>query len=559
MYQIPGYPEPTPEDAARYQREKKALLSKIPDMVWKGLKDESAYVRIAAASMIEYAPEAERTNLIRDGLGDISLSVREASASMIKYAPEAERTNLIRKGLEDEWSVREVAVKMIEYAPEAERMNLIRKGLEDISAYVRKTAASMIEYAPEAERTNLIRDGLGDISLPVHKTAASMIEYAPEAERMNLIRKGLEDKWSVREVAVKMIEYAPEAERMNLIRKGLEDISAYVRKTAASMIEYVPEAEQEALRDIVVRFIRKGLEEEDVGVRKASASMIKYAPEAKRADLIRKGLEDERAYVRKEAASMIKYAPEAEQDALWDIVVRFIRKGLEDEDEFVQEAAEDMIEYVPEAKRGELQEYVSPPLEHVEVSPEELEELEKLAQKTPLYKKAPEKFFRADFEKGGSRTTLLDKVPGDAEKTLKEKVIIRHVRFPAFEAWSDMFEAYDFWKEKGFDYVPIEPILGVRPDRKEAMVVAAFSRVLGPSVAMWKEKTPLFLEQIDTSVRRIIEALEERGVKHGHTHEGNFCLVFNKKDDGTPDLTKPPRVYAIDFDMAASSPPGKGA
>jgi hypothetical protein len=302
-----------------------------------------------------------------------------------------------------------------------------------------------------------------------------------------------------------MIEHAPEEERANLLRACLEDRDWLVRVTALKTIKHIPEEERSEI-------IRTGMEDKTVHVRRAAANMIEYAPEMERADLIRISLEDEDALVRKTAASVIKYAPEEE--------------------------------------RGDLRERVSPPPEL------ETTDLERLAQETPLYNKAPETFGRADFEKGGSRTTLLDKVPGGSEKTLKGKVIIRHIPFPALKTWSDAFEASNFWKEKGFDYVPIEPIVGMRTDPKEATSVAVFSRVLGPSVAMWKEKSTLFLEQIEASMRRIIKALEEQGVEHGHTHEGNFCLVFHKKEDGkTPDLTKPPRVYAIDFDMAASSPP----
>ncbi len=58
-------------------------------------------------------------------------------------------------------------------------------------------------------------------------------------------------------------------------------------------------------------------------------------------------------------------------------------------------------------------------------------------------------------------------------------------------------------------------------------------------------------------MKRIESALQELGVAHGHTHFGNFVLVFVRDAKGEPDLSHPPRVYVIDFDQAVSTGPEK--
>ena len=227
-----------------------------------------------------------------------------------------------------------------------------------------------------------------------------------------------------------------------------------------------------------------------------------------------------------------------------------IQKGLDDEDRNVRRAAAEMIAYAPEGERTKLL------AQYQQNMPEKGENLEHLVETTPLYTHTPPRFFRARFQKSGSRTTLLDAVPGQPGKTLKERVIIRHIPFSAYAAWARAFEASDFWKERGFDYVPVEPIVSAQTDAENATEVAVFTRVLGPSVATWEQNTVLFRDNIDTDVRRLKDALRELGIEHGHLHENNFCLVFDKTKKGDADLTKPPRVYVIDFDMAVSSGPG---
>ena len=61
------------------------------------------------------------------------------------------------------------------------------------------------------------------------------------------------------------------------------------------------------------------------------------------------------------------------------------------------------------------------------------------------------------------------------------------------------------------------------------------------------------LNTIDEQVEKIKKALETLGVAHGHTHENNFIVYFDRDEQGEPILEKPPKVYVIDFDRAVSS------
>ncbi|KKR67602.1 MAG: hypothetical protein UU08_C0013G0002 [Candidatus Uhrbacteria bacterium GW2011_GWE2_40_58] len=146
-------------------------------------------------------------------------------------------------------------------------------------------------------------------------------------------------------------------------------------------------------------------------------------------------------------------------------------------------------------------------------------------------KKHPQGFFRKQFEKTGSGTTLLG---GE----LKERVIVRSIEPQTLMSWKAAFENREFWKAKGFEIVPVEPIVGIKPSKKGIKEVHVFTRVIpGPSVAKWE-----------------VDGLAELKIEHGHLHDNNFVLYFHRTPDGKADLSKPPMVYVIDFDQAISSP-----
>ena len=183
----------------------------------------------------------------------------------------------------------------------------------------------------------------------------------------------------------------------------------------------------------------------------------------------------------------------------------------------------------------------------------DLIKLKEIATETRLYDNTPDKFVRQAFDKSGSETTLLETTPGDKERTLKNKVIVRHIGLEPYLNWKRTYESVDFWKDRGFDYVPTEPIVGVL-SHKDPLKISVLARVLnGPTVARWEKEGGTFIKEIRLQVDHIKKALIDLNIEHGHTHDSNFVVMFPRLENGEADISKPPRVYVIDFDAAKSS------
>ncbi len=167
-----------------------------------------------------------------------------------------------------------------------------------------------------------------------------------------------------------------------------------------------------------------------------------------------------------------------------------------------------------------------------------------------LYNGIHEPFIHKKQSKTGSSTTLL----GDSttfDFSLKYRATIRTLKFDCYQTWRYAYENSDFWSSMGFDYVPIEPIIGVREsDDPTNSNVEVYTKVLGNSIDNWLKKTDLFREDLIAQKSKIIKALELLNIEHGHDHGDNFCMWFYKNTDGTPDFSRPPRVYMIDFDRS---------
>jgi hypothetical protein len=151
---------------------------------------------------------------------------------------------------------------------------------------------------------------------------------------------------------------------------------------------------------------------------------------------------------------------------------------------------------------------------------------------------------RKKFEKTGSETTLLG-------GKLKDKLIIRHINPEAFLTWQSLYEDYKTWKENGFDYVPIEPIQSYNLN-KEKNIVNVYSGVLDLNFEEWyKISNKMFYKELSDKKEKIIDVLNTLKVEHGHLHDENFCLRFERDSDGTP-ILKEPKIYLIDFDASGS-------
>ena len=432
---------------------------------------------------------------------------------------------------------------------------LIQQALKNKGSILRLTAVSMIQYAPEQERAILIRQALKDEIPIVRASVARMIQYAPEQEQealrlqiASLIQRAPKDKDFVDlESVLLIIQYASKQEQeafrlqvANFICQAFKNKGPVILLAAARMIQYAPEQEQEALRLQVANLIQEALRYGNSVIRESVTTTIQYAPEQERANLIHQALKDEDFGVRASATEMIQYAPEQERANL-------IRQALKDKEPVVRISAIRMIKYAPEQEKEALYKQM---YEEAKLKPRKLQ---RLADETPLYRDAKGKFVRKPFPKTGSEVVLLNKVPG-REVSLKEQVIVRRIDIPAYLEWKKTFEAHSLWQQRDFDYVPVEPILRIQLSKNQPTKVNVFTRVIrGPAVAEWEEKSGMFLPQIHQQVEKIKQVLQELGIEHGHLHEGNFVLYFSRDKDGKADLTKPPRVYVIDFDQAVSS------
>ncbi|MDD3159728.1 MAG: HEAT repeat domain-containing protein [Candidatus ainarchaeum sp.] len=153
---------------------------------------------------------------------------------------------------------------------------------------------------------------------------------------------------------------------------------------------------------------------------------------------------------------------------------------------------------------------------------------------------------RAQLRKTGSKLVLL----GGPQLN---KSIVRIVSKKSYLAWKRAFEARDFWKSKGFDYVPIEPILN-RPNGKYRIYSTktkrqyrVFAKVLGPSLERYENKVvnKNLIKYVESQRLKIIQGLRELGIEHKHPHRENFCIEI---------VGGMPRVYIIDMDRAQIMP-----
>ena len=162
-----------------------------------------------------------------------------------------------------------------------------------------------------------------------------------------------------------------------------------------------------------------------------------------------------------------------------------------------------------------------------------------------------------DFEKlkmkkwktGGKMETLGDRFLG--------KMITKYVPLDGFLAWQKLYESPEMWKNAGFDYVPIEPIISFKNDKKFPGLVKVQTGVLGMTVQGYKDlEWGKFLRFIENKMVSIKKVTRSSGVIYDysamyHWREGNFCLRWEKLGySGKINWTKLPRVYLIDFDYA---------
>jgi hypothetical protein len=139
----------------------------------------------------------------------------------------------------------------------------------------------------------------------------------------------------------------------------------------------------------------------------------------------------------------------------------------------------------------------------------------------------------------------------------QEKVVARDFPIDRYLVWKKAFESYETWQRRGYNYVPIEPIIGVKKigaglnaDRS-FRDLRVFSGFVGITADAWFKKNTRHATHIMNEMTRISAILVgDLKIAHGHPHVGNFGLAFPRKSDGSFDYEQKPRLYLIDFDLA---------
>lgn len=391
----------------------------------------------------------------------------------------------------------------IEKMPMSERSIFIQRQLFSEDIKVLKKAVFMIQFAPESEQKELIDKALNNNNPEIQKRAASIIWLIPEDERLDLENKVTE-----------------------IINRNFNSGNVELQKLAVSMFWLLPESE-------ISSYIKKVLNIENLQVRKEAIFMIKFAPRLEQTDLLEKFFDSKDIKVLKIAASVINQIPESDQDYFKEKVKKIVEKNIDDDDPKIKKAAISMIRYVPESDKKYFFDYA--------VS----NGLSKMFIESPLYDDVnldSDSFKRGYLDKTGSETTLLG-------GQLLEKSIVRHIEPAAFLAWQKIYDNYEIWQDTGFDYVPVEPIQAYR-FRKDKGIVDVFSGVLDLNLDEWLERTSLFKKELEEQRDKIRAVVDGQKINHGHIHERNFVLSFFRKEDGSPDFSKVPRLYVIDFDEA---------
>lgn len=449
--------------------------------------------------------------------------------------------DLILRGLENKNpQIQILAADYIWEVPKKQLTNLILQGLENKNPKVQKSAFESISKLPPEKITDFIILGLNHPNSQVQIVAASNIYLSPEINRESLIQKGLENSnVLVKIVSLGNISFLSENDRLKIVNQCL-DFDTNLLKKVIYHIMPAPGEDPELEQNITNR-AWLGLESPDINTQIDAAGLIHFSAkeeipklQQKIAEIIKHELKNPDIKIQKSIIDFFEYLSDLQFPELRTILFKKIEEGLRDSNIEVQRIALSMASGLLPDKRKEIFE-----LAIKQGLGEEL-------IKPPLYKNRDinsENFSRHQFDKTGSGTTLI----GGA---LKDKTIIRHIEPEAFLSWQKIYENHELWKEYGFDYVPIEPMISYKLNKNG--LVDVHSGVLDLSFDQWRRKSSLFVSELCDERDAILKALDEQNINHGHAHDDNFCLRFFRDSEGKVDFTKKPRLYLIDFDQAIS-------
>jgi len=520
MYEVSGQDEISVHAYERYMRDKgadeqirQAAEDSLPNLEKKIRSNTSEYT---------IAP------VIEEGLANKDVRLQELYAGMIGKAPERQRGHLIEIALAtDESKVQKKASDFILYTPADVRAGLqeklaevIRQGLAQPDPALQETYSGLIGCTSELQIGGLIEQVFTTGSIRAQKVCAGQIGFADPLDHAKLVD-----------------------ELTSIIERGMADTDVDTQVAYARMTQYASPDKRSELESRKLELVHQGLASADPSTRKAWARVIRNIPSDKTIfveEAFATG-DLEVAEICMRAGSTESLAPFGElpvevQDRLRVQIGVAVARGLEGDDMKTQGICLRMLKYAPDAQKNSLLQIAKDRLGDAVVEP-------------PLYKDkavSDDSLSRVGFEKTGSKTTLIG---GE----LKGKTIIRQIEPDAFMTWERLYDDHKLWKGAGLDYVPIEPIQSFKLDREG--LVDVFSGVLDLSFRAWSDMGGEFLSELKQDRQRIVDILQAQGIKHGHTHDDNFCLRFFRDENGKVDFSRKPRIYLIDFDQAVSPAP----
>ncbi len=532
MYEIPGTPELTRRALARYVQDKKSQDGGIQELVRaKQHSSDDLERRRKRISDYHYEmlkklraqPQPEKqAALVRDGLTSGDPERAQASLHMTDELDLEFRAPLVALGLSaTEPSVRHASACAISGVSKENAVSLYQIGLNMEDPEVRKICIDQFIYLRPSD--DLLRpilevclqsrySDVQRIPLAFFPSLPKDFQEKVRAKVLSLLHNGLENPdpkeqaaW-IAEADLKSLDDPRLWEKVSRIAQArLETNTPPVSERYFETLWRLPEQLRLSLQEKVAGMIRASLETSDPRRQIERLALLEFLPEAMKLPLQKKVTD----VVRKDLA----------------------RKG----DPSVKKSIAWLIEFALPEEKSRLLALAKKRLGDALVEP-------------PLYKDATfagnRLFPREPFAKTGSETTLIG-------GTLEGKMIVRRINPEAFLAWQRLFENHALWKNTGFNYVPIEPILSYR--LREDGLVDVSAGVLDLNLRLWLKMGGDFEKALKQKSSSIQSILKQQGIDHHHPHWENFVLRFFRDRKGHVDFKREPRIYLIDFDLATFS------
>lgn len=555
----------------------------LPEIISAGLESEDPKIRHFFANRINGLAEGPKKELLRDKAKQIVLAriaqpdpQSRSDMHLIQCVRPEERKQLIFTGIDSHHTqvINWIATE-IHSLSEKERESILPRlqrtindlySSSDIDQKIQATA--LFPFLPEEELIEKTNQLIDSNEKELMESAMHLIGYLPDVAKLQIIRAIYKSSNSeLQDCFHSDFSGLTEAQKAEAISEGLDTDSQTIQVNCAEYIADLPKKFQGEMRNKLAVLLAKKFADPDADIGTYSRFITK-CPKDKRKELSAKleGAIRDRLPIEGENnildllyadsnLSNSSHTKEVKQKA-FDYLFHQVQENaqpMSDNQREIFDSLEDdqkakvILIYIGQKNVGMIRNL----MRDIEDLPRDLSlpiintlihnGFGNLLIEPPLYPKTEDRFFKKPFAKTDSETILFG---GD----LKHKAILRRITPQAFLAWKELYEDFQYWQNLGFDYVPIEPIQSFK--LSASGVVDVYTGVLDINLDQCMYRKLDFLEELKQDASKIIQAVEKHGVDHGHIHEENFCLRYYRNPDGTPDFSKKPRIYMIDFDRA---------